>query len=66
MIGYQVADGAWSHLLKAIPASVRSNDHARIAEYANAWAWKARRHGIDIFANVLKTAWARPSSWRRC
>ena len=56
MIGYQVADGAWSHLLKAIPASVRSNDHARIAEYANAWAWKARRHGIDVFANLLKGA----------
>ena len=56
MIGYQVADGAWSHLLKAIPASVPSSDHARIAEYANAWAWKARRHCIDVFANLLKGA----------
>lgn len=31
---------------------IKSSQHDRIAEYVNAWAWKARRTG-DYFFQVL-------------
>ena len=47
--GTQCADGAWSEVKSAIPSSLNSSDHQRIAEYVGAWAWRARRHGEDTF-----------------
>ena len=44
-----MADGAWAFVKQAIPVSVKGADHKRIAEYVQAWAWKARRHGTDLF-----------------
>lgn len=50
--GTQVADGAWAHVKRAGPQGIKSSQHDRIAEYVNAWAWKARRTG-DYFFQVL-------------
>ena len=50
--GTEVADGAWAEVKRAYPRQVKSGDHARISEYINAWAWKARRHGEDIFRKL--------------
>ena len=50
--GTQVADGAWAEIAQSIPAGVHSSDHARIAEYVYAWAWRARRHGQDLFVTM--------------
>ena len=50
--GTEVADGAWSEVKRCYPRQVKSSDHDRIAEYVNAWAWKARRHGEDIFREL--------------
>ena len=47
--GTQVADGAWAEVRQSIPAAVHSRDHDRIAEYVQSWAWRARRHGQDLF-----------------
>ena len=52
--GTEVADGAWSEIKRSYPRQVHSKDHERIAEYVNAWAWKARRHGEDIFQELGK------------
>lgn len=50
--GAEVADGAWSELKRSYPRQVHSGDETRLAEYVNAWAWKARRHGSDIFREL--------------
>ena len=50
--GTEVADGAWQFVKEAVPSQVHSSDHDRIAEYVHAWAWKARRHGEDIFQKL--------------
>ena len=47
--GTEVADGAWAEVKRSYPRQVNSRDHERIFEYVSAWAWKARRHGEDIF-----------------
>jgi len=47
--GTQVADGAWGEVKSSYPHSIHSSDHKRIAEYVNSWAWRARRHGDDLF-----------------
>ena len=50
--GTECADGAWTEIKAAVPTGVHTRDHARISEYVNAWAWKARRHGQDLFAEL--------------
>lgn len=52
--GTQVADGAWQHVKQAIPNSINSKEHDIIAEYVNAWAYKARHFGTDLFATLCK------------
>lgn len=52
--GTEVADGAWAELKKSYPSQVKSSDHDRIAEYVNAWAWRARRQGQDLFSKLGK------------
>ena len=54
--GTQVADGSWSQVKQAIPNSINSTEHDAIAEYVNAWAFKARRFGDDLFATLCKAA----------
>jgi len=54
--GTEVADGCWQDVKDSYPSQVRSRDHDRIAEYVNAWAWRARRHGQDHFAELGKKA----------
>jgi len=48
--GTEAADGSWDEVKTALPSSIKSADHDRIAEYVHAWAWRARRHGTDLFA----------------
>ena len=50
--GTEVADGTWSEIKRCYPREVKSKDHERIAEYINAWAWRARRHGEDLFVEL--------------
>ena len=47
--GTECADGSWTEVKAPAPAGVRTRDHTRIAEYVNAWAWRARRHGQNLF-----------------
>ena len=47
--GTECADGTWAEMKQAIPPQVRSTDRERIATYVNAWAWRARRQGEDLF-----------------
>ena len=47
--GTEVADGAWAEVTSSYPKGLHSRDHDRIAEYINSWAWRARRHGLDLF-----------------
>ena len=47
--GTEVADGSWAEVKSSYPSQVKSTDHERLSEYIGAWAWKARRHGYDIF-----------------
>ena len=47
--GTECADGAWSGVKQAVPQQVKSADRERIATYINAWAWRARRQGQDLF-----------------
>ena len=48
--GTEAADGSWDEVKTALPSSIKSADHDRIAEYVHAWAWRARRQGDHIFA----------------
>jgi hypothetical protein len=50
--GTECADGAWAELKASFPHSVHSSDHDRIASYIHSWAWRARRQGSDLFANM--------------
>ena len=50
--GTPVADGAWAELKASFPSQVKSHDHERLAEYVLSWAWRARRHGSDIFKEL--------------
>lgn len=52
--GTEVVDGAWSEVKRCYPNGIKSSDHDRIAEYVNAWAWRARRHGHDMFREMGK------------
>ena len=47
--GTEAADGAWTEVKSSYPTGVHSSDHDRIAEYVYSWAWRARRHGEDLF-----------------
>jgi hypothetical protein len=47
--GTECVDGCWTDLKDSIPNQVRSADHERIFDYVNAWAWRARRVGQDLF-----------------
>ena len=47
--GTEVADGTWAEVKSSYPYGIRSRDHEKLAEYINAWAWRARRHGDDFF-----------------
>ena len=47
--GTEAADGTWAEVKEAFPKALHSSDHDRIAEYIYAWAWRARRHGQDLF-----------------
>ncbi len=46
--GTGVADGAWTEVKSAYPSQAKRGYHERLADYVNAWAWKARRHGHDM------------------
>ena len=48
--GTECCDGCWPELKQAIPDQVSSTDHERIATYVNAWAWRARHVGKDLFS----------------
>ena len=50
--GTEVADGAWPELKQCVPSQLHSSMHARIADYVFAWAWGARRHGMDLFKEL--------------
>jgi hypothetical protein len=52
--GTQVADGMWAEVKQSYPSQVHSFDSDRLAEYVNAWAWRARRVGDDIFSTMAK------------
>ena len=54
--GTEVPNGAWAEVKRAYPRQVKSSDRIRLAEYVNAWAWKARRHGEDIFREFAKAS----------
>ena len=52
--GTEVVDGTWSELKAAVPSTLQSSLHDRIADYVHAWAWMARRHGQDLFLELGK------------
>lgn len=45
--------------VESYPASCNNSHHERIAKYVQAWGWAARRHGLDLFAEM--GAAARPA-----
>jgi len=47
--GTEVVDGCWADVKQAVPKQVPSSDRDRLFEYINAWAWRARRQGQDLF-----------------
>ena len=47
--GTECVDGCWSEVTRSIPTQVRRSHQERIATYVNAWAWRARRQGKDLF-----------------
>ncbi len=53
--GTEVADGAWAEIKSSVPDGVHSSDHERIAEYVLSWAWRARRHGEDLFTSLYRS-----------
>ena len=50
--GTEVADGAWAEVKASFPSGINSSDHKRLAEYVYSWAWRARRHGEDLFTTM--------------
>ena len=57
--GTEVADGAWAEVKQSLPSAIHSSDHDRIAEYILSWAWRARRHGQDLFQVFRQAALGR-------
>ena len=50
--GTEVADGTWSKFKNSYSSQVKSSAHERLAEYIKARAWRARRHGQDLFTQL--------------
>ncbi|CAK0819258.1 unnamed protein product [Prorocentrum cordatum] len=50
--GTGCVDGCWSEMKQAIPQSLKSVEHDKMALYVKSWAWRTRRQGD----NCLRTS----------